>query len=212
MKRTVASLALAGALSVTCHAGIITQEFAIPWSSGLRVMDIAVDPFAPPSASQPLNSVTISIMGFSRTQLTTATPFGGTVPVSMTQSFGALVEFSDGTDIAIVDRTSTVQEFNLGMESVWFSGLTLAGAVLAPPTAYLPGDALFDRFTGAAPVSISLSLYGGTNLLSPPTPGHIGAITGTEWIVTVSYDFVPAPGGIALAGVAGMIAMRRRRC
>lgn len=210
MVRTTAILvASLGALGA--QAMEITQEFSIPWASGSTTLGVSVSPFVLPVGAGPLDSVTIAIEGYALTQLTTSTSFGGTVPVRMTQSFNGLVEFVDGTDITTIASTSSVQNFNLSNGSHWFSDLTFAGAIFAAPIMYLPGDAAFDRFTGIDPIALSLELSGGTNLISPPTPDFIGATTGTEWIVRVTYDFVPAPGGVALAGIAGVVALRRRR-
>lgn len=210
MVRTTAILA-ASLCTLGAQAAEITQEFSIPWASGPRTLGVSVNPFQPPVGAGPLDSVTIAIEGFAMTRLTASTSFGGTVPVRMTQSFDALAEFADGTDISTTSSTSPVQNFNLSSASPWFSNLTFAGAIFAAPTVYLPGDAAFDRFTGLDPIELSLELAGGTNLISPPTPDFIGATTGAEWIVRVTYGFVPAPGGLALAGIAGVVALRRRR-
>lgn len=208
--RPVLVLALAS-LAGSASAGVITHEYVIPWASGAHSANIDVAPFVAPSGAGPLLSVTVAFEGYSLTQLTSGTTFGGTVPLQMNQRYDGLLEFGDGTDIAGVDSVSTTQNFNISSASPWFGARSLFGATFVAPVTYMPGDAAFDRFTGLDAISMHLELDGGTNLISPPTPGFIGAITGTEWVVRVSYDFVPAPGGLALAGIGALAIGRRRR-
>ncbi len=210
MLRTTALIVLAST-ALGASAGVVTQEFAVPWASGLNSLDLSVSPFVAPPGAGPLNSVSVAIEGYVRTTFTTESPFEGFVTIGMTQSYAVLAEFSDGVDVATFSSTSPRQDFVVNNAHPWFTTPFTLGSVFVAPTVYLPGDSSFDRFTGLDPVALHLELAGATNLVRPPTPDSIGAVTGADWIVRVSYDFVPAPGGLALAGIAGFIALRRRR-
>lgn len=192
-------------------ADVITQTFNIPWASGEHFAKVLVDPFQAPKDAGPLTSVTIELEGLSYSMFSSRSRSDGPFKISMTQSFGGLVEFGDGVDVASVLTTGTVQSYTVAGSSPWFSTPSFMGAVFVAPTVYTSGDKFFERFTGPDPVGLRLALSGGTDLIRSESSDTIGMKTGTEWNLRVSYEFIPSPGGMALAGVAFLMASRRRR-
>lgn len=190
-------------------AGVITQEFTLNWNTSGHNQLLSVSPFVEPIGTGPLTSVTVSVSGYVYTQLS-GSGFSGSVPLSMTQSYNAAVGFNGGDPISGINTTSSVQNFNITSASPWFAAPSFFGAAFLPDVVYTPGDAAFDLFNGAAPIELSVVASGGTTLLAP-TPSFIGATTGTEWIITVSYAYVPSPGALGALALGALAAGRRRR-
>lgn len=204
-----AALLAGSTLSSVALAGVITQEFTLDWNTTGHNQLLNVGPFVEPVGTGPLTSVTVSVSGFVYTQLTTSETFAGTVPLSMTQSYNAAIGLG-GDSITGVDSTSSVQNFNITSASPWFASPSFFGAIFLPDVVFSPGDTSFDLFSGGAPIELSVLASGGTTLLAP-TPSFIGATTGTEWIVTVSYAYVPAPGAIGTLAIGALALTGRRR-
>ncbi len=204
-------LALAGA----ARADVVRQSFTSAWSPGARTLEVELQPFDAESAGGELLSVTFELRGTVYTQFTATKPFRDEVTIRMMQAFSASLSFADGVEITSFSTKGTLQEFAVPSSSPWFSSPAMLGSVWLAPTTYTPGDKGFDLFGGDAPVALALALDGGTHLFGPHPrgigPGGIGMTTGTEWTLDVSYEFIPAPGGIALAGVALLLGSRRRR-
>lgn len=202
-------LALAG----VAQADVLTQSFTSPWSAGSRKLEIDLRPFDAAGTRGELLSVTFELRGMVHTQFSVAESKGDPVSIRMSQVFSAAMSFDGGAEIASFATKGTLQEFTVPRSSPWFSSPAMLGAISLAPTTFVPGDAAFGMFTGDAPIAITLELDGGTNLIGAPPrgPRAIGMTTGTEWTLDVSYDFIPAPGGVALAGVALLLGSRRRR-
>lgn len=202
-------LALAGA----ARGDVLTQSFTSPWSAGSRTLEIDLQPFEAKSVGGELLSVTFELRGMVYTQFSAAESMGDPISIRMAQAFSAEMLFEGGAEIASFVTKGTLQEFTVPRSSPWFSSPAMLGAISLAPTTFVPGDGAFAMFTGDAPIAITLALDGGTHLIGAPPrgPRAIGMTTGTEWTLDVSYEFIPAPGGIALAGVALLMSSRRRR-
>jgi hypothetical protein len=200
-------LVLAGA----ARADVVRQSFTSAWSPDARKLLVELQPFDAKSAGGELLSVTIELRGTVYTQFSATKPLGDEVTIRMMQAFSASLSFADGPEITSFSTKGTLQKFAVPFSSPWFSDPSMLGSVWLAPTTYAPGDKGFDLIASDASVGLVLALDGGTRLLETSGARDLGMKTGTEWTLDVSYEFVPAPSGIALAGVAFLLGSRRRR-
>ena len=211
MNRTMLATLVAIPVATGVHAQVEEHEYAIPYGSGLREVDLDIAPYVPATPLHALTRAEITVEGYTRTRFTTTEPFDGFITISVKHTFFVLAEFDNGTDFASYDFSAGPQNFSVNNAHPWFTiPFTMSSLFLFSPD-YEAGNPEFDRFVGTDPIPLHLMLEGRTDVQYPPTPDHIGVVTGADWIVRVKYTYVPAPGGLALVGIGAGCLLRRRR-